>query len=247
MSEQGKSLGEQNYEPFADRYAEKTPTKPHNAYYEWPATRSLMPPLDGLHVLDAGCGPGYYAEWLLNGGASIVAVDVTPRFVEITRERIAEYDLDRYEVRRADLSQPLDFAADESFDAVLCPLVLDYIEDWTPVFREFYRVLKPGGTFVFSAGHPATDYFVYAPEGSDYYATELFEFEWGGFGEPKPVVTSYRRPLAAFLNPLIEARFMVDHLLEPLPTDAYKQADPENYNKLMQRPGFLCVRSRKPA
>lgn len=240
-----KSLGERNYEQFADGYAAGQPTKPHNAYYEWPATRSLMPPLDGLHVLDAGCGPGYYAQWLLDGGASVMAVDVTPRFVEIASERLRNYPAARWEVRRADLDAPLDFAADETFDAVLCPLVLDYIADWTPVFHEFYRVLKPGGTFVFSAGHPAADYFIHADDGTDYFATHLFSFEWSGFGDVKPVVTSYRRPLAAFLNPLAAAGFVLDHLLEPLPTEAYRQADPESYARLMAHPSFLCVRARK--
>lgn len=241
-----KSLGEANYEQFADRYAEGTPTKPHNAYYEWPATRSLLPRLDGLHVLDAGCGPGHYCTYLLDRGATVTAFDVTPRFVEITRERVAAYPAERVSVLRADLNAPLDFAQDTTYDVVLCSLVLDYIEDWGPVFVEFFRVLKRGGTLVFSAGHPATDYFVYGPQGSAYFATELISFAWSGFGEPRPVVTSYRRPLTAFINPLVQAGFTLDHLLEPLPTEAYRQADPEGHAQLMQRPGFLCVRARKP-
>ncbi|MCI0713222.1 MAG: class I SAM-dependent methyltransferase, partial [Chloroflexi bacterium] len=127
-----KPLGEQNYEQFADRYAAAVNTKPHNAYYERPNTLSLLPDVTGLRVFDAGCGPGDYARWLLEHGAAFVqAVDVTPRFVDITLEKVAGF-IDRVDVRRADLAQPLDFAADNSFDVVLCPLVLDYIRDWQP-------------------------------------------------------------------------------------------------------------------
>ncbi|MBZ0289063.1 MAG: methyltransferase domain-containing protein, partial [Anaerolineae bacterium] len=73
-----KSLGEQNYAPFAHRYAQYAETKPHNAYYDRPATLSLLPDVAGKRVLDAGCGPGIYAEWLVDHGAQVVAFDVTP-------------------------------------------------------------------------------------------------------------------------------------------------------------------------
>lgn len=56
------------YETLADAYAEAIDTKPHNAYYERPATLSLLPEVAGKRVLDAGCGPGAYAEWLLDRG-----------------------------------------------------------------------------------------------------------------------------------------------------------------------------------
>ncbi|MBV8887170.1 MAG: hypothetical protein JO235_24685 [Chroococcidiopsidaceae cyanobacterium CP_BM_RX_35] len=54
MTHSQKSLGEQNYEQFAERYAAGVETKAHNAYYERPATLSLLPEVQGLQVLDAG-------------------------------------------------------------------------------------------------------------------------------------------------------------------------------------------------
>ncbi len=241
-----KPLGEQNYEQFARRYAEIAATKPHNAYYDRPNTLSLLPDVNGLRVLDAGCGPGFYTEALLEGGAEVVAFDVTPEFVQITRERVG----DRATVLQADLSQPLHFAADASFDVVLCPLVLDYLEDWGAVFREFRRVLKSGGVLIFSAGHPMGDWQWLKrkqPEVAlSYFRTHQFTMTWGGFGEPAPRITSYRRPLAAMLNPLLESGLLLDHVLEPLPTSDYQQHDPEGYETLMREPGFICIRARKP-
>jgi len=70
------------YESLADAYAARIDTKPHNAYLERPATLSLLPEVKGKRVLDAGCGPGVYSEWLLKHGANVVAVDVSPRMVE---------------------------------------------------------------------------------------------------------------------------------------------------------------------
>lgn len=241
-SPQSKSIGEQSYEQFAHRYAARADTKAHNAYYERPATLSLLPEVGGKRVLDAGCGPGIYAEWLLDHGAEVVALDVTPVFVEITRRRVG----DRAEVRCANLEQPLDFAADASFDLVVCPLVLDYIEDWSPVFGEFHRVLRPGGVLVFSCGHPASDFFKHWSAGS-YFDIELCEWTWHGFGEPYPVVKSYRRPLNAIINPLLAAGFSLDALLEPQPTEGFKtdQTQAHHYEELMREPGFLCVRAQR--
>jgi SAM-dependent methyltransferase len=240
-----KSIGEQNYEQFAERYAAAAETKAHNAYYDRPAMLSLLPDVSGLRVLDAGCGPGIYAEWLVTHGAQVVAFDVTPAFVEITRARLG----DRATVLRADLTQPLDFAEENSFDGVLCPLVLDYIEDWSGVFREFYRVLKFGGWLVFSCGHPLGEWLYLnrkLPGERNYFQIEQYQTYWTGFGEPRPLVTAFRRPLSAIINPLLGAGFRLDTLLEPVPTEPFKQAEPEDYERLLREPGFLCVRAVKP-
>jgi ubiquinone/menaquinone biosynthesis C-methylase UbiE len=53
------------YETLAAAYAAVIDTKRHNAYYERPATLSLMPEVKGKRVLDAGCGTGVYSEWLI--------------------------------------------------------------------------------------------------------------------------------------------------------------------------------------
>jgi SAM-dependent methyltransferase len=236
-----KTLGEQSYEQFADQYAAAVNTKPHNAYYERPNTLSLLPDVAGLRVFDAGCGPGDYALWLLEHGAAFVqAVDVTPRFADITREKVNKFS-DKVDVRRADLAQPLDFAGDASFDIVLSPLVLDYIRDWQATFREFHRILKPSGVLVASFTHP----FWETRYSENYFDVEPIEMHWGGFGEPKPLVKWYRRPLNEVLNPLASAGFRLDYILEPLPTEEFKQADPQDYEELMQRPGFLCIRAVK--
>lgn len=197
-----KSPGEQSYEQFADRYAAMVETKPHNAYLARPAVLPLLPDVGGKRVLDAGCGSGWYSEQFINSGAQVVAIDVTPAFIEIASRRLG----DRATVLRHDLSQPLDFAADAGFDLVFSNLVLDYIEDWGAVFAEFNRVLVPGGVLVFSCGHPAGDWqwmkqnALPVEGGPHYFKTQRFDAYWSGFGEPKPLVMGYRRPLAAMLN-----------------------------------------------
>ncbi len=238
------TLGERNYESFAERYAATVPTKPHNAYYERPATRALLPDVAGRDMLDAGCGPGTNSEWLLAQGARVTAFDVTQAFVRMTEARLGG----RAGVLRADLLRALPFA-DASFDAVLAALVLDYIEDWRPLMAEFHRVLRPGGVVVFSAGHPMGDYRWLERRGIDpgsYFDTVYFEVPWVGFGDPPPVIGSYRRSFSEMIHPVLEAGLTLDAFVEPLPTEQFRQADPERYERLMRMPGFVCIRARKP-
>ena len=39
---------------------------------EWPAMQALLPPMDGLRVLDLGCGFGWFARWARAAGAATV-------------------------------------------------------------------------------------------------------------------------------------------------------------------------------
>ncbi|MDQ3687341.1 MAG: class I SAM-dependent methyltransferase [Acidobacteriota bacterium] len=227
------------YETLAEAYAAAVDTKPHNAYYERPATLSLLPEVKGKRVLDAGCGPGVYSEWLIERGAEVVAVDASPKMVGLAKRRLGEIA----DVRQADLSKPLNFLVSSSFDVVLSPLVLEYIEDWGSTFAEFYRILRPAGHFVFSVTHPFFDYFYF--NSSNYFETELVGSEWRGFGPVRVRMPSFRRSLGATLGPLTEAGFCLERILEPKPTEEFKEADPKHYKELSRQPCFLCVRARK--
>ena len=227
------------YEILAEAYAAAVDTKPHNAYYERPATLSLMPEVKGKRVLDAGCGPGVYSEWLIERGAKVVAIDASPKMVELAKRKLGSMT----DIRQADLSKPLNFLDSLSFDIVVCPLVLEYIEDWHSIFAEFYRVLRPQGHIVFSVTHPFFDYNYF--KSSNYFETELVGGEWRGFESVRVFMPSFRRSLSATLNPLVEAGFYLERILEPKPTDEFKKADPKHYEELSQQPCFLCIRARK--
>jgi SAM-dependent methyltransferase len=230
------------YEKLAERYAAMIDTKPHNAYYERPAMLSLLPSVRGKRVLDAGCGPGAYAQILVRRGAEVVGVDVSPKMLRLARERVG----DKVELHLADLTRPMKFLKNSSFDIAISPLVIPYVRDLSRLFKEFYRVLKSPGILVFSDGHPFWDYLFFKEKrkSKDYFMTEVVGCTWHGFGVPV-YIAGYRRPLNALLNPLIEAGFILERVLEPLPTEEFKKADPRNYRKLMRMPAFICVGARK--
>ena len=237
-----KPIALEAYEKLAEAYAAQVDTKPHNAYLDRPATLSLLPEVRGKRVLDAGCGPGAYTEILLNLGAEIVGIDVSPAMIRLARERVGT----RAEFHEADLGKPLSFLPDSSFDIVVSPLVLSHIENLRQPFGEFYRVLRSPGTLVFSGGHPFSDYLVCKKLGQsdNYFATEPVSYEWIGFGTPVNVPWC-RRPLSELINPLIEAGFVLDRILEPIPTREFREIAPEECERHSREPTFIHIRARK--
>jgi len=91
-------------------------------------------------VLEVGCGPGELAARIRDElGADVVAVDISPRMVELARRR----DLD---ARVGDV-QELPFAAG-TFDCAVAAWMLYHVPDPDRALGELARVLGPGGRLV---------------------------------------------------------------------------------------------------
>lgn len=225
------------YEALAEAFAKFADDNEWNGHYDRPNTVALVPEVDGRQVLDAGCGPGWYSEWLLKRGAEVTALDVSPAMLAQARKRLG----DRADLVWADLERPLPFV-DASFDAIVSGLVLEYVHDWHSTMREFYRVLKPGGVLVFSCQHPFADFCRHTE--TDYYDIALVSDEWSSFGG-KVTVPFYRRPLSDIIEAVIESGFRLERLLEPRPLAEIKERDPDSYAKLSKYPHFLWIRAAK--
>ncbi|WP_311775105.1 class I SAM-dependent methyltransferase [Alkalihalobacillus sp. TS-13] len=227
------------YEELADYYARFVDTKPFNAYYERPGTLSLLPDIEGKHVLDAGCGAGWYTEWFIKqSAAQITSIDFSPNMVKFTKKRVG----DRAEVFQSDLNEPLDMIDDHSMDLIVSPLTLHYLKNWELPMREFNRILKDKGRLIFSVHHPFMDYVEF--ERDNYFATELLTDEWDT-PDGKVEVQFFRRPLNEILKPLHLNGFVIEKLIEPMPTDEFKHAIPDKYEKLTKKPQFLFIRAQK--
>jgi len=103
-------------------------------------------------------------------------------------------------------------------------------------------VLRDGGSLVFSMEHPLSEFTLRLAD--NYFDVEYVEFTWHGFGKPV-VVPHFRRPLMEVFNSLSDAAFRLDKVVEPVPTLKFREQDPEDYERLRARPGFLCVRAVK--
>jgi SAM-dependent methyltransferase len=94
----------------------------------------------GARVLDVGCGPGGLATALaaVVGMENVAAVDPSQPFVSLCRARLPSADV------RVAAAEELPFD-DDSFDAALAQLVVNFMDDAERGVGEMKRVVKPGG------------------------------------------------------------------------------------------------------
>lgn len=232
------SVSLNSYEEMAEYYFEHVDAKPFNAYYERPATISLLLDVKGKKVLDAGCAAGWYTKWLLDKGANVIALDFSSNMVEMTKRRVGN----AAKIIRADLNDPLNFIEDESMDIVLSSLTLHYIKDWNIVMSEFNRILKKDGQLIISMHHPFMDFTAFNKE--NYFLTELLDDEWD-INNEKLKLQFYRRPLSKIISSIIEAEFIIEKLLEPMPIEKMKIEYPGIYERLTKKPQFLFIKAKK--
>jgi len=138
------------YDRLAPVWSATTDDGPFNGGLERPALRSLIPrPLAGSTVLDAGCGSGAQCAWLLDQGAEVVGVDLSPGMIEMASDRCSG----RGRFLVADLAEPLPVPPN-SCDGVSSSLALHYLREWSVALASFATVLRPGGWVVLSLDHP---------------------------------------------------------------------------------------------
>ena len=112
-------------------------------------------PLDQTVVLDAGCGTGSYSDALLHYVGRIEAVDMNQGMLEVAARKLS-WAGDRISFHSSRIDElPFD---DATLDGAMINQVLHHLPDEAAegfpahrrVFREFSRVLKPGGVITIS-------------------------------------------------------------------------------------------------
>jgi arsenite methyltransferase len=100
---------------------------------------------EGDVVLDVGCGEGLIGFGALARGAAVVFSDISDVLLKFCEEGASELGvLDRCRFVRAS-ADDLGALADAEVDVVTTRSVLIYVVDKPAAFREFLRVLRPGG------------------------------------------------------------------------------------------------------
>ena len=110
------------------------------------ATVALLELAPGLHVLDAGCGPGRLtipiAEAVGPGG-TVVAVDIQPEMLRRARSKATQASVANVQFLHAALGEAQ--LPRSHFDRAVLVTVLGEIPDRLAALREIRSALKPGG------------------------------------------------------------------------------------------------------
>jgi SAM-dependent methyltransferase len=131
-----------------------TPTKP--------VPREWFGALDGARMLALASGGGQQAPILAAAGARVTVLDNSPGQLERDREVAARDGLEL----RTELGLMTDLSrfADGSFDLVFHPVANLFVPDVRPVWREAFRVLRPGGRLLAGFANPVLFLFDNEPD-----------------------------------------------------------------------------------
>ena len=120
-----------------------TPTKP--------VPHAWFGELKGKRILGLASGGGQQMPIFAALGAECTVLDYSERQLDSER-MVAEREGYAISIVRADMTKPLPFP-DETFDLIFHPVSNCYIREVRPVWRECWRVLKPGGTLLSGVDH----------------------------------------------------------------------------------------------
>lgn len=256
MEERLRKQWESNAHAFAELVSNQG--TPHHREILNPCVERLLGGVKGKKLLDAGCGEGYLARHYAKLGATVTGVDISEKLIEISKKLARETEINvAFQV--GDLSN-LE-VQDDSFDLILCNLVLLNIPCFQKALSEFNRILKPGGVLVVSIVHPAFNF--YGPGSwemgekdpttnrrkglyfkiDDYFDEKEFQRYWKTrqgekFSEP---FSFFHRTLSTYYNSLTANGFIVTQIEEPLPI-----TENQFFERERRIPFFLVFKAVKP-
>jgi 2-polyprenyl-3-methyl-5-hydroxy-6-metoxy-1,4-benzoquinol methylase len=107
--------------------------------------REAFKMLEGEKVLDVGCASGSISQYVGQLGYKVHGIDVLESSIRIAEEFFVHENV-TYEVRDI-IKQPFE---ENSFDCILFFETIEHVQNPAEFFKEFHRILKPGGVLILS-------------------------------------------------------------------------------------------------
>jgi ubiquinone/menaquinone biosynthesis C-methylase UbiE len=167
--------------------------------------KALRPLLAGLppgDALDVACGTGRVTQILVELGHRVVGVDPSEAMLERARAKGSSATF------RAGSFDSLP-AGNASVDLVTCMLALTHVTDLAAPFREFARVVRPGGVVVTTDVHPIATALGGAA---------LFRRADGS----RAATTNHTHWMSSYVRAITEAGLTIERCLEPLVDEGFK-------------------------
>jgi SAM-dependent methyltransferase len=195
----------------------------HHRRLAIPGILDLLAITHGEHLLDLGCGPGVLAPHIERLGARYTGVDTSPKLLAFARRhhgRTARF----LQADATTLSSDTHISP-SSFDAVSFLLSIQDIEPLDGALRSAAWALRPTGRVAILMTHPCFR----VPRQSgwgwdarrklqyrrvDRYLTALAVPMKEYVGRRRGTTRSYHRPLAAYINGLVENGMLIDRIDE---------------------------------
>jgi len=106
------------------------------------------------HILDYGCGTGVISLELANHKYSVDGVDAAEGMITQAKINKEDMKLDNVIFTKID---PNNFdLGEESYDAIVCSSVVEYVDDDIGLLKKFASALKPNGHLIITLPHDAS-------------------------------------------------------------------------------------------
>lgn len=189
--------------------------------------------LSDKDVLDVGCGGGILAEAMATTGARVTGIDLSEKALGVAQlHRLESGVAVGYRLIAA---EDLASAEPASFDVVTCMELLEHVPDPASTVAACARLVRPGGTVIFSTLNRNPKSYLFAIIGAEYLLRLLPRgtHDWTRFLRPAE--------LAGFARHAdLELTSMIGMTYNPLSRVYRLEADTSvNYIAAFRRPGHV--------
>ncbi|KAI1386814.1 methyltransferase type 11 [Hypoxylon trugodes] len=214
---------------------------------EWPQLKAMLPDLNGLSVLDLGCGFGWFSRFAReNGAASVRAIDLSEKMLDKARSMTND---DKIEYERVDLEELK--LTENQYDVVFSSLTFHYLANFPALTNEINKGLKSSGRLVFSIEHPIftapskPGFVVDEETGRKFWPLDDYQTEglritnWLA-----PGVKKQHRTVGSYINILLNSGFRLTDFVEWRPSKDELIRYPSRESEVV-RPTFLLMAATK--
>ena len=173
-------------------------------------------PLNGMSVVDVGCGGGILADAMARSGAKVTGIDLSTKALKVAQLHALEAQTPNVEYLEVSV-EALAAQSPGRFDMVTCMEMLEHVPDPSSVVRACAALVKPGGWVFFSTLNRSPKSFLFAilgaeyvlgllPRGTHEYAKMIRPSELAGFCRSAELQLQQTRGMA--YNPLTRRYWM---------------------------------------
>ncbi|MDO8521993.1 MAG: class I SAM-dependent methyltransferase [bacterium] len=251
----GNKNPETSWGHVADWYHQHVSESP-DTYHEKvikPNLLRVLGPIRGKRVLDVACGEGFFSRALHEAGATVTGADIAPELISIAK-KAGPPDITYLAAPAERMPLP-----DESFDAAVCVLALQNIQNLSGALAQVAHLLKKEGTFVAVLNHPCFRILRDSTWGFDndtniqfrrldkYLSESSHEIQMHPGSAPGITTMSYHRPLQLYMKEFAKHGFVLAGLEEWISnrvSEKGPKAEAEDRAR-KEFPLFLMLRARK--